>query len=112
MLHEDPHMKELMVKSVIENIRYLFLPKTLLSHPEIGMMIAFATRYDVIAHVDSSIPAERLPLIWPSETFTIEISIISIRVGSITVKATSHLFIRYDSLVVKTTSSTDLIFVF
>jgi hypothetical protein len=32
-----------------------------LNHPERGIMIAFDTRYDVIAQVDSSMPAERLP---------------------------------------------------
>jgi hypothetical protein len=47
----------------MESMRYLFLPKNLLSQPVIGMIIALDTRYEVIVHVDSSIPAERLPLI-------------------------------------------------
>ena len=41
----------------------------------------------------SSIPAERLPLIWSSDTFTTDVSMISISVGSMTVRAISHLFI-------------------
>src|SRR5512135_902593 len=56
-----------------------------------GMIIALDTRYEVMVHVDSSMPAERLPLIWSKETFTTEVSIISISVGSITVRAIIHL---------------------
>lgn len=41
----------------------------------------------------SSMPAERLPLIWSSDTFTTDVSMISISVGSMTVRAMSHLFI-------------------
>ena len=39
----------------------------------------------------SSIPAERLPLIWSRETLTTEVSTISRKVGSITVRAMIHL---------------------
>jgi hypothetical protein len=45
----------------MEKIIYRFLPKSLLSHPVMGMIMAFETRYEVIAQVDSSIPADRLP---------------------------------------------------
>jgi hypothetical protein len=62
-LHAEPQRKELTVNNVMENIRYRLLPKIRLNHPERGIMTAFDTRYEVIAQVDSSIPAERLPRI-------------------------------------------------
>ena len=40
-----------------------------------------------MVQVASSMPAESEPRMWLSETFTIEVSMISISVGSITVKA-------------------------
>lgn len=46
-------------------------------------------------------PAERLPRIWSSETFTTDVSMISISVGSITVKATIHLFIHFNFAMTK-----------
>jgi hypothetical protein len=43
-LHAEPQRKELAVNRAIEKIKYLFLPKILLSQPVRGMMIAFDTR--------------------------------------------------------------------
>jgi len=56
-----------------------------------GIMIAFAARYDVIDQVASSIPADRLPRMWSSDTLTMDVSTITISVGNITVKAMIHL---------------------
>jgi hypothetical protein len=92
-LHAEPHKRELMVNREMEKRRYRFLPKSRLNHPVIGMMIALDTRYEVMTQVDSSTPAERLPAICPRETLTTDVSTISMSVGSITVMATSHLFI-------------------
>jgi len=93
-LQAAPHKKELTVKRLIENIKYRFRPKTLLSQPVMGIMTAFETRYDVMVQVDSSTPAERLPRMWTSATLTTDVSTISMRVGSITVIAIIHLFIN------------------
>ena len=67
-------------------------PMSLLIHPVMGMITAFAARYAVMDQVASSMPAERLPLIWSRETFTTEVSRTTMSMGSITVPATSHLF--------------------
>ena len=40
----EPQSSELRVNNDIEKIRYLFLPKNLLSHPVIGIIIALETR--------------------------------------------------------------------
>ena len=58
------------------------------------MITAFAARYAVMDHVASSMPAERLPLMCPRETFTTEVSSTTMSMGSMTVAATSHLFGR------------------
>ena len=63
IFHAKPHRRDLKVKRVMEMIRYTLRPKNLLSQPVMGMMIAFDTRYMVIAQVDSSMHAERLPRI-------------------------------------------------
>ena len=43
-LHAEPHRNELVVNNAIEAVIYLFLPNNLLSHPDMGMMMAFETR--------------------------------------------------------------------
>src|SRR5215470_12562246 len=53
-------------------------------------MMAFATRYDVSAQVDSSMVAERLPAMWGSDTFTTVVSRISMNVANMTATATIH----------------------
>src|SRR5438067_10677601 len=55
-----------------------------------GRMMALATRYDVSAHVASSVVADRLPAMWGSETLTTVVSSTSIKVPVITAIATSH----------------------
>ena len=44
-------------------------------------MIAFATRYEVSAQVDSSMVAERLPAMWGSDTLTTVVSSTSMKVA-------------------------------
>ena len=50
-------------------------------------MMAFATRYDVSIHVDSSMLADRLPAICGSETLATLVSSTSMKVASMTVMA-------------------------
>ena len=57
-----------------------------------GMMMALETRYEVRTQVTSSRPALRLPWMWGRETLTTLMSMTSMKVGTITVMATSHLF--------------------
>src|SRR4029077_6336260 len=60
------------------------------NQPEIGRMIALATRYDVSTQVLSSTPAERLPAMCGRATLAIEVSRISMKVASVPVKAMSQ----------------------
>src|SRR6266568_6415517 len=55
-----------------------------------GRTMAFATRYDVSAQVDSSTVAERLPAMCGSDTFTTVVSSTSMKVLSITATAMIH----------------------
>jgi hypothetical protein len=63
-----------------------------LSHPadRVLLMTALATRYVVITHVLSSTPAARLPAIWRSATFAIEVSSTSMNVAIETTIAMSQ----------------------
>ncbi len=56
-----------------------------------GITIAFETRYEVRTHVTSSRPALKLPWMWLRETFTTVMSMISMKVGTMTVRVTNHL---------------------
>ena len=49
--------------------------------------MALETRYDVSTQVLSSMPAERLPAMFGSETLAIEVSSTSMKVADITVNA-------------------------
>src|SRR5262245_27526548 len=55
-----------------------------------GSTIAFATRYDVSAHVASSVVAERLPAMCGNDTFTTVVSSTSRNVENITEIAMIH----------------------
>jgi hypothetical protein len=44
ILQAIPHRKELIVNKEMENKRYRFRPKSRLSHPVMGMIIALDTR--------------------------------------------------------------------
>jgi len=56
-----PHKKELVVNSATENIRYRLRPNKRLSQSLIGITMALAVIYEVIAHADSSIPVDMVP---------------------------------------------------
>ena len=56
-----PQNTDARVKPAIDVISTRLRPKWFASHPVSGRMMAFATRYEVKAQVDSSTVAERLP---------------------------------------------------
>ena len=62
-------------------------PKVFASQPVIGRTMAFATRYDVRAQVDSSTVADRLPAMWGSDTLTTVVSSTSMKVPNMTATA-------------------------
>src|SRR5262249_14035249 len=79
-----PHRKEEAVKPTTDSISRRLRPNMLASHPVIGRMIALATRYEVSAHVASSIEADRLPAMCGSDTLTTVGSSTSMNVANIT----------------------------
>ena len=79
-----PQRNDALVKPTTAVISSRFLPKYEASQPVIGSTIAFATRYDVSAHVASSGVADRLPAICARDTFTTVVSSTSMKVASIT----------------------------
>src|SRR6266850_2424327 len=89
-LGAKPQKKEARVNPATEPISRRLRPKRLASHPVIGRMMAFATRYEVSAHVASSGVAERLPAMWGNETLTTVVSSTSIKVLIMTAEATNH----------------------
>ena len=78
------------VKPPTDTISRRLRPKKVASHPVNGRTMAFATRYDVSTHVDSSIVAERLPAMCGSDTFTTVVSSTSMKVANMTAMATIH----------------------
>src|SRR5271157_2939682 len=89
MLGAMPQSKEATVKPAVEIRSRFFRPKWLASHPEIGMTIPLATRYEVSAQVASVGVAERLPAMCVKETLTTVVSSTSMKVASITAAVTS-----------------------
>src|SRR5438093_13227515 len=85
-----PHRNDDSVKPTTDSISSRLRPNMLASQPVIGRMIAFATRYDVRAHVASSIDADKLPAICGSDTFTTVVSSTSMKVANITETAINH----------------------
>src|SRR5215203_4277232 len=85
-----PQRNEASVKPVVDSISRFLRPKRPASHPVIGRMIAFATRYDVSAHVASSVVADILLAMCGSDTFTTVVSNTSIKVANMTAMATIH----------------------
>ena len=57
-----------MVKPVTDVMSSRLRPNCVASHPVSGSTIAFATRYDVSTHVDSSIVADRFPAMCDSDS--------------------------------------------
>src|ERR1019366_482978 len=90
MLGAMPQSNEAAVKPPVETRSRFLRPMRLASHPEIGMTIPLATRYEVSAQVASLGVAERLPEMCVKETLTTVPSRISIKVASITAALTSH----------------------
>ena len=60
-LQDSPHNNELVVNSATENIRYRLRPNKRLNQSLIGIIMALDMIYEVIAHADSSIPADMVP---------------------------------------------------
>src|ERR1039458_4434971 len=60
------------------------------NHAPMGRMMALATRYEVSTQVASSTVAERLPAICGRATLATLVSSTSMKVASITVRATIH----------------------
>jgi hypothetical protein len=85
-----PHSTDEPVKPITAAMMRRLRPNVLASHPVIGRMMAFATRYDVSAHVASSIVDDRLPAMCGSETFTTVVSSTSMKVANITETAISQ----------------------
>ncbi len=93
-----PHRNDEAVKPTTDSINNRLRPNMLASQPVIGRMIALATRYDVSAHVASSIDAERLPAMCGSDTFTTVVSSTSMNVANITETAMSQGLICFCSI--------------
>src|SRR5215470_10499882 len=85
-----PQRKDEAVNPTTDSINNRLRPNMLASQPVIGRMMALATRYDVSAHVASSIDTDRLPAMWGRETLTTVVSSTSMKVANITETAISH----------------------
>ena len=83
-----PQSSEVRVKPPTQVIRMRRRPKRLASHPAIGRMMAFDTRYEVTTHVPSSTVAPMLPAMCGMETLTTVVSRISMNVASMTAMVT------------------------
>src|SRR6185503_11142526 len=85
-----PHRNDDSVNPAVDNISSRLRPKVDASHPVIGSTIAFATRYEVRAHVASSVVADMLLAMCGSDTLTTVVSRTSMKVANMTAIATSH----------------------
>jgi hypothetical protein len=83
-----PHRNDASVKPVVDSISRFLRPKRPASQPVMGRMIALATRYDVNAHVASSVVADMLLAMCGSDTFTTVVSSTSMKVANMTAMAT------------------------
>src|SRR6185436_10507245 len=84
----SPHNTDEIVKPAVDAISNRLRPSLEASQPVIGRMIAFATRYDVNAHVASSVVAAMLLAMCGSDTLTTVVSSTSMKVANITAMAT------------------------
>src|SRR5215471_18997504 len=87
-----PHSTDVKVKPVTQARSMRRRPRRLASHPDMGRMMAFDTRYDVTTHVPSSTVAPRLPARCGTDTLTTVVSRISMNVASMTAAVTIHGF--------------------
>ena len=83
-----PQRNDARVNPAVDIISSRLRPKRPASHPVIGRMMALATRYDVSAHVASSVVAAMLLAMCGSDTFTTVVSSTSMKVANITARAT------------------------
>src|SRR5713101_5397345 len=98
-LGASPQRNDEAVKPMTDAMSSRLRPNMLASHPVIGRMMAFATRYDVSTQVASSIVADRLPAMCGSDTFTTVVSSTSMKVANITETAISHGLMCFGSLI-------------
>ncbi len=85
-----PQTNEAVVNSVMQIRKKRLRPTTLVIHPVMGSMIAFATRYVVSTHVPWSRLAPRFPAMWGSATFAMLVSRTSMKAAMATTTAISH----------------------
>ena len=83
-----PHSSELRVKPVTHTISIRRRPKRVASHPAMGRMMAFDTRYEVTTQVPSSTVAPILPAMCGTDTLTTVVSSTSMNVASMTAMVT------------------------
>src|SRR5712671_4846530 len=83
-----PQRNDAAVNPETDAIRSRLRPKYVASQPVSGRMIALATRYDVSAHVDSSMVALSDPAMCGSDTLTTVVSSTSMNVANMTAIAT------------------------
>src|SRR5262245_48265566 len=83
-----PQRNDASVNPVVDSIRRFLRPKRPASQPVIGRMMALATRYDVNAHVASSVVADMLLAMCGSDTLTTVVSSTSMKVANMTAMAT------------------------
>src|SRR5262245_25278211 len=84
----SPHSTEAAVNPAVDAISNRLRPSIDANHPVSGRTIAFATRYEVNAHVASSVVAAMLLAMCGSDTFTTVVSSTSMKVANITAMAT------------------------
>src|SRR5262245_17573786 len=83
-----PQRNDASVNPVVDKSSRFLRPKRPASQPVIGRMMALATRYDVNAHVASSVVAAMLLAMCGSDTLTTVVSSTSMKVANITAIAT------------------------
>src|SRR4030095_9129593 len=85
-----PHRNDATVNPKVDIMSRRLRPNLAASQPVIGRMMALATRYDVSAHVASSVVADMLLAMCGSDTLTTVVSSTSMKVANITAIATIH----------------------
>ena len=85
-----PEMNELTTKSVEQIRKNRRRPKSPVSQPVAGMMIAFAARYEVITHDTSSSPADSDPCKCGKMTLVTLVSRICMKATTMTVTVMAH----------------------
>src|ERR1700687_5191990 len=89
-LGANPQSKELTVKIPKQAMKKRFRPNAPASHPLIGRMMAFETRYEVRTHVLWSLLAPRFPAMYGRATLAMLVSRTSMNAPSATTTAISQ----------------------